>query len=83
MVQPLGSYVVVVPENQFLSKDNLQKAIVSYVGRGHRLPLLGGFQPLTVKAGDSVVFPPSKLVQWKEGKDVYYIIREEDIIMVL
>ncbi len=83
MVKPLNSYLIIEPENKYLSKENLHKAVVVYAGKGHRLPLFGGFQPLTVKEGDVVVFHPGKLFSFTDLDKTYHIIREEDVILIL
>jgi chaperonin GroES len=70
---------IVIPDSA-TEKPNKGKIIA--IGKGKALKG-GKHRPLDVKVGDVILFGKYSGTEFKEGKDEFVVLREEDIIGVL
>jgi chaperonin GroES len=70
---------IVLPDS---AKDKPQRGVVLAVGEGH-VKSNGTKAPLTVKAGDEVIFSSYAGDEFKVGEENYLLMRESDILAVI
>ena len=70
---------IVLPDS---AKDKPQRGNVLSVGEGH-VKSNGTKAPLTVKAGDQVIFSSYAGDEFKVGEETYLLMRESDILAII
>jgi len=70
---------IIIPDN---AAEKPSKGKVIAVGPGKSIKG-GKHRPLAIKVGDEVLFGKYSGTEYKEGKDEFVVLREEDIIGVI
>jgi chaperonin GroES len=93
-IQPVNDYILIEPEKaeeqtasgifipDTADKEKPQKAKVVAVGPG-KLGKDGKHAPLSVKAGDTILYSKYGPTEVKLGKDEYFFIQDSDVIAIL